>query len=510
MNILKIAAYAKEYTLQLVLLGTVVGTGFLISENTKMYQKVLNFEGGVGTCFQRVNQTFTAKIINDQSSVYLTQNFQNLTEECMAEGLIAAEDILKKVDGATLKKFTTLASSIHWFHEEILSVGGNAFTGKTKTQSNPSERFEKIEILKDDVFEGTDALKASLNQANDVLKLAFTSLMGLLCVSVLIELFRQTKRRLVNNRFELEAQSELFDYAVLNNERTVDILNNSLQNNELHYCSKLFNRLMENSNLSKNKIENLGAIGSKASLTKTLQMIIPKESDEITRQKIDLAWEDPSMVRSAEGTISVGNLVNETMELKDRAQQNFNQMERNQEPSSSVNLESAVEKIFDLVSARVFKSGIAVELNMDASLNVQFSTEELEQVLFQVFNNALASLEALDDKIKRKLTINGIKLGSNIVLDVINTGTLQSKNLIDNDESNLDESNIGLTICETFMKEHGGKVQFDTILNNKSERVGEIVKLVFRSVDASMITSNAKLIDVKVGTKKEILNLINQ
>ena len=508
MKILKLTTYAKEYALQLVLLGTVITTGYMISENAKTYQKVLNLESGISTCFQRVNQTFTAKLISDQSSVYLTQNFQSLTEECMAEGLVAAEDLLRKTDGATFKKLSTLASSIHWFHEDILSnAGANALTGKVKETTNPSERFEKIESLKDDVFEGTDALKSSLNEASGVLKIAFISLMALFSVAILIELFRQTKRRYTNSVREAEAQTELFDYAILNPARSIDILKNSLENNELHYCSKLFGRLIDGTSFQSVNQNANKEINTKNNIPAALQMLGPKDSEQTTKNKLDLIWEDPTFARSADGFESMDSLVEETLTLKEKNRSN---QTKTAATKSSVNLENCVEKIFDLFSDRVFKNSIAIELNMDSSLNVQFTNEELEQVLFQVFNNALKSLELKSDQANRKLTINGIKLGANVVLDVINTGSLQTESVVDQNANEIDEANIGLTICESFMEEHGGKVQFDTIINNLGQRTGEIVKLVFKGAEANIQPTTARLVDVKVGTKKDILNQISQ
>jgi nitrogen fixation/metabolism regulation signal transduction histidine kinase len=143
---------------------------------------------------------------------------------------------------------------------------------------------------------------------------------------------------------------------------------------------------------------------------------------------------------------------------------------------------------------------------MDSALNIYFRTEELEQVLFQVFNNAIQSLENKTDATNRKLTINGIRLGSSIVLDVINSGTSQAKSVVDNEVSEIDDANIGLTICESFMEEFGGKVQFDVMTNSKGERSGEIVKLVFKGLPSQQ---TARLVDVKVGTKKEILDQIS-
>lgn len=506
MNILKLTTYAKEYTLQLVLLGSVITTGYLISENSLKTSKLTNLEGGIQTCFQRVNQTFTAKIINDASSVYLTQNFQALTEECMAEGLVSAEEVLKKFDGATFKKLSNLASSIHWFHEDILNGGstGAALTNGAKaTNSNPSERFEKIESLKDDVYEGTGALKANLNQTADLLKMIFVSLMTLLGVSIAIELFRQTKRRFSNHVRELEAQSELYDYSVLNSARSIDILRSSLENNGLVYCSRLFTKLVDGISFQATSAKDV----VRTTPHSAVQVVTATDTPADYRKKMDMMWEDASVARSADGSARVSDMVEETLNLKSDKVAHLNQdatQTTGQLPV--INLENSVEKIFDLVSDRIFKHGISIELNMDSALNIYFRAEELEQVLFQVLNNAIQSLENKTDTTNRKLTINGLRLGSSIVLDVINSGTAQAKSVVDNEVTEIDDANIGLTICESFMEEFGGKVQFDVMMNSKGERTGEIVKLVFKGLPNQQ---SSRLVDVKVGTKKEILDQIS-
>lgn len=506
MNILKLTTYAKEYTLQFVILVSVITTGYVINENAKTHQKILSLEGGIGTCFQRVNQTFTAKIISDLNSTYLSQNFQALTEECMAEALVSAEEVLKKSDTSAYKKLSTLASSIHWFHEDILASDSSALTGKSKSTMNPSERFEKIESLKDDIFESTDALKAKQNEANNVLKMAFVALMGLFSVAILIELFRQTKRRFGNFTREKEAQSELFDYASINHVRSVDILRNSLENNELYYCSKLLGRLIDGVQAEKNTKDQTRT----AAMPLVNQMVSPTDSAQETKKKMDLIWENSKLTRTADGVNSneVNSLVEKTLSLSEKKAEVLIDTSAVASHKDVVNLESSVEKIFDLVSDRIFKSGIAIELNMDSSLNVVFKNEELDQVLFQIFNNAIRSLETKSDKTNRKLTINGIKLGTSVVLDVINSGMLQTQSVIDQEAHEIDEANIGLTICEAFMEEFGGKVQFDTIINNQGQRTGEIVKLVFKGTESNIKANSARLVDVKVGTKKEILNQI--
>ena len=67
----------------------------LPQENSEKIKRLTNFDSGMQTCFSRVNQTYTASMLADSSSNYLTQNFQNFTEECFAEGILNVEETFK-------------------------------------------------------------------------------------------------------------------------------------------------------------------------------------------------------------------------------------------------------------------------------------------------------------------------------------------------------------------------------------------------------------------------------
>jgi predicted PurR-regulated permease PerM len=73
----------KRSVCGLLLLGGLIFTTYNIQESSNSVKKVTNFESGMQTCFSRVNQTYTAKLIGDTSSNYLSQNFQNLTESIL-------------------------------------------------------------------------------------------------------------------------------------------------------------------------------------------------------------------------------------------------------------------------------------------------------------------------------------------------------------------------------------------------------------------------------------------
>src|SRR5437868_15284681 len=109
---------SKRNIAGLFLLAALVGITYNIQENSTRIKRLTNFESGMQTCFARVNQTYTAKMLGDTASNYLTQNFQNLTEECFAEGILNVEVSFKTELSQVAKKLSTLASNVHWFHED--------------------------------------------------------------------------------------------------------------------------------------------------------------------------------------------------------------------------------------------------------------------------------------------------------------------------------------------------------------------------------------------------------
>lgn len=160
---------SKRNIAGLCLLVALIGITYGIQENSIRIKRLSNFESGMQTCFSRVNQTYTAKMLGDTTSDYLTSNFQNLTEECFAEGILNVEDSFKSELAQVAKKLSTLASNVHWFHEDILSPNSTKTLGGDGESRDVGTRFEKIETTKDEILEASDKYKGelanSLNQS---------------------------------------------------------------------------------------------------------------------------------------------------------------------------------------------------------------------------------------------------------------------------------------------------------------------------------------------------------
>ncbi len=86
---------SKKTILGFLILSSLVFTTFQVTNDSFKLKRISSLESGIQTCFTRVNQTYTAKLLTDETSGYLTQNFQGLTEECFAESISSLEENFK-------------------------------------------------------------------------------------------------------------------------------------------------------------------------------------------------------------------------------------------------------------------------------------------------------------------------------------------------------------------------------------------------------------------------------
>ncbi len=510
MDFKKIVSYSKIGILSLGFISAIIYSGHNLVQSSQSLKTLSLSENGFHTCFQRVGQTYTAKIIQDQKSLYLTQNFMSLTEECLAEGIVSTEDIHQNGYENIQKKLSTLASSVHWFHEDLLNEKSRNLVDPKILRVSFSDRFLKIESQKDDLFEVFESIKKSIHESINRNRAIFFTATFLMLVLSIFQALKNIKFRLDNAFKEEEARSEILDYSTINIPKSMEILKVALESNKLFYCSKLFTKFTEEitlSELKQNDFRVNALLGGKA--------LTDSKYDADFEKKLDEVWENSDNAPSVEGralnasqytdakikSLETKNLLTAGKSYKElMANDKFRKhgdvqkaVVKNLEKSKySVNLESILEKVIELLSDKIFKSRIQLDLVVDPNLNVYFSAEELEQVLFHCLSNSIQSLELSDlgDDVskKRKLTITGIKLGQSIVLDIVNSGRGQIGSMASqlNPGDSEELLNIGLTISETFMKEYEGRLVLDQYYAKNGQAEGELVKLVFKTAYARM------------------------
>jgi hypothetical protein len=143
---------------------------------------------GVGTCFNRISQTFTAMMIRDIQSPYLHQNFMTLSDECLTETINGINPFRRNV-GKGYETLSRLMSDVHWFHESVVKLHTPMIGGLNLDAplSPLSERYSKMENLKTNLVDAIDVNTQKLRevQKNDEILMGIGLIIFVLSLSVL-------------------------------------------------------------------------------------------------------------------------------------------------------------------------------------------------------------------------------------------------------------------------------------------------------------------------------------
>ena len=471
---------SKRSIAGLVILAALIFTTYNIQQNAGSIKRLTNFESGMQTCFGRVNQTYTAKMLGDTTSNYLTQNFQNLTEECFAEGILNVEDSFKVELSQVAKKLSTLASNVHWFHEDILSPGSaRAIAQNGGEVRDVGARFEKIETTKDEILESSEQYKNEISDSLNKEKTFFYVSATLLVILMFSEYMSNTRRRFANMVREKAAQAELLDNGGSTSVKVGEIIRSALEQNDLINCSKLFANYhayqsFDKAAKNKNKMsleELITPIGNQTSTT--------KNSGTKLNETIDKIWNDDSI------GVAADNLEGKML--------------------SNLNLEQLNSAVIDLLAEKLFSQGIQLDVQIPETLAVKGRQEELEQTLYHLINYAINSTHSENGE--KNISIFAHRLGDIVAFDLIHSGLGFDEEILKNRvgiSSTGKSLDIDLQICQTLLEEIQAKIQLDNKINQNGDITGGRVKIIFKAGTQE----SAKLVDLKVGSKKEILATI--
>lgn len=129
-------------------------------------EKLARVQSGVGTCFARVTQSFTAAMIKEFSSPYLKRDFMAMSDDCLRDGTKTAGIKMEAFSKAN-KVFNELVSEVYWFHEKVVKV--LAVTAGNPNAQVPmqaiTEKYTKVEGLKLDLQDQLDLMSTQFREA---------------------------------------------------------------------------------------------------------------------------------------------------------------------------------------------------------------------------------------------------------------------------------------------------------------------------------------------------------
>lgn len=476
MKALKIPALKsrKEWGALLLSFGLVVAGVYLLSQSQKL-QRLSVLEEGMGTCFQRVAQTFTARMIGEERSVYLDKGFTGASEECFGEAVSWATQATADAGAGKAAALTNkLANEVSFFHAKVHGNDSQFAKNNDAVQSSHlNGRFQGMEGIREEILADVAVAKAAARTGVVRAKVAFYAF-AILCPLAFFMLWWGAREQSRTNReVEVEAESSLASgKATLNATKT--LIDRVLANNDLPRTKDLFDRTYA-----------LLSLEGKGGLK--VRPVIAND-DKGREEEIEKAWQASEEVENKAPIkplpASLKNLV------------------RPEGPTSD--LEAALSRHLDGMSGRVFTRGIRLDLNVEevAGLRVRGKAEDVEQVIFHALSNAMTTAE----KTSRELHVSMKQLGGIAIVNIDVPGTSFG------DEILLEAAKVARTkplpdvdlqICRELVQGIG-KVSFENAeAGRRIQMVFNVAKPVATEVEGPRLTSVTK------ATKRELKERFN-
>lgn len=447
--------------------GTMVCMYFGNQANVN-YTKLSASIDNVRTCFLRVHQTYTAKLISDNSSLYLNEEFQKLTEECFAEVTSQLEQVKSISNSAILNTMNLMKSEIHWFHEKIggeevsiLDVEETSNRDDVALMSNLSRRFEKLEIKSDQLVDEIDNERTIPKEKSFYLRL-LTVTFSLLTFGLCLVAITRKKRKEQKSE-EIESKSkEMLKSGEVENDLAKSLVNDALKTSNFIQTGKLFNKI---------------DLKSDSKVSKKPLVQFAKEEKNQAKVQVREIWENSEEVC-----------------------RDFKEKEIQTKKVS--NLERTVADVIDHLSSILFTQGVKVGLDIPSDILVYGEKESLEQVIYHCLLNSVRRVKNTESS---ELTLKVKKMGSIAIVEIKDFGRGYSDKIIE--LANLHNGNVDghmdLLIAKELM-EDDGKIVVENFYDENGKTKGGVVRLILKIADGKK-----RVKSVMKGKKKDIQALIS-
>ena len=435
-----------------------------------------SMQGGLSTCFSRVNQSYTAKVIGDGTSMYLESGFMKTTEECLSETSAFYEKEFGLVASKVTQAINALMTDVNWFHERV-EESSSTFTEQSAEVAlgNLSDRFEKLE-MKYDKLDGELISKVEgMSLSKENLNLLLFTLSFLAPLLLLWDFAEKKKLQQRNLSIEKSASDRINSGDPIVHTEVGNIIREALEQNQLVYCSKLFSQYHALNPAISSKQDTVGRL-------KTLQV----DSQVINDSKIDEIWQE-SEREDLVASVDADSLV-----------------QKYEGPTSSV--DSVLTKVVDHLSNKLLADGVMIDLDASEAISVKGENEAIEQVIYNVVMNAIKNCQQSDAS--KKITINARRIGSNVCVNLLDSGEGFSKEFLTaaSGLGDIEEHMpLSLKISRELVEDVDGSMSFENIYESGAIR-GAKVQIVLRNADID----SKRVANIQKGTKREILESMRQ
>jgi hypothetical protein len=439
--------------------------------------KVVALQEGLQTCFTRLHNSYTARLIGSGSE-YLMDSFVRNTEECFGEAIRVYEN-LEVGNGVILEDLNALSTDVSWFHQKATakSIDG-LFDGNPENVilANMGSRFEKLEIKKEEINEALMSEKNRIASQKGMLASLFYLIAAIVPLFIGLDYFRQKSQEDILENGEREAKRLLKDNS--NNGTAVrELIVKTLSGLGLRSLARLYEMTTireATDNQASEKETNSDEAGT--------PLFVSGKADKETALKIDKAWSEEEIRTPRKPKVK----------------------------RSSFSLEESISTVVDLVSSKIFTQGIKLDINSE-DIQVYGEKESFEQALYNLMNNAIENYN-FDDP-NKYLSLNVRKLGSTVFMDLFDSGREFSKKFLRQAKgltSGMVE-HTELAIAQSLVEDFDSKISFENVANEDGRQVGRKAQVILEAVSAQEKSiPKRRLARIEKATKKELLKKIQE
>lgn len=444
-----IFTFSKVGSLRLTAISliTIFALAYGYNSSTRTAKDLVHLHEGISTCAHRTNQSFTAKMVGDKSSVYLQNDFINLTEDCYADTIAAFNGNLAHKLNMVGSQINKLATETHQFHEKLLLA--------STTNLELSSLFEKLEAQRNAIIDEIENSGIKNSSTEDIVILSLIVSFLLLSVIVLKNQWQTMQESNINQKLDDEARELLSSQEENREEQIENLIETYFNTNKLSFFAQVFN-----------------------SYKTTL------------RDRLLVAKENQMNSFIAKPVVVAAPIIEEKVEIK--------------KVEGVVNLSETISKVINLLSGKAFSNGVILDFDLDEAFYVQGSEEAISQVIYNLISHSInnnlnnttgkivkCELKVVGEKVLIKLTDNSQIYTNDLVME-INSQMSQTKD-------------IGFTVCKEFVNELQGDLHAKNVYDHTgsvTQTVTELMLLKSTGAEAS-VTSSPRLVNYVKGKKKD-------
>lgn len=462
-------------------LFALVGLSSTLQNFSQTNSQITSLQDGLQTCFTRVHNTYTARLIGSGSE-YLQEGFVANTEECLGEAIRVYES-LNVDNSATLEDLNALATDINWFHEKVTATAEEGlFDGNPESVllSNVGSRFEKLEIKKEEVLSGLTNAKSVLATQKKTVGFFFFAVAALVPFFLFIDYL--SKKSQENTLSEVETTAaELITKGNSKAEAIHELVHKALAGFGFKNLSKLYESI----------------IVRQAIVTET------EEQEEVTQSNKDEVGK-PLMIKAA----SKAAAANEIERIWTETAKTRETEAKKKRPN--IELEGTISNVIDIVSSKIFTQGIKIDINTEP-VKVFGESEAVEQAFYHLLVNSIENYD-FDDP-NKYLSIGVRKLGATVLVDFFDSGREFSKEFLRQSKGLATGivEHTELAIAQSLIEESFGKISFENVANEDGRMVGRKIQVVLEAVSSNEKSIPKKrLSHVEKTTKREFLKNLRE